>query len=987
MSPCPADDQLRLLLDEQLPPDVAAPLVSHTDGCSACQQRLERLLADSLAASLPQRLRTVVEAGGAPPPAPTVRNSPGSKPAEDFLERLKSRPAPALPGGTSLPGYEVLEELGRGGMAVVYRARQVSLNRSVALKMVLTGARASLEELARFRREAEAVASLQHPNIVAVYEVGELDGLPFFAMELVEGGSLDRHLAGRPQPARQAAELVRTLALAVQYAHAKGIVHRDLKPANVLLAVGQAFQPDAAGGPVRLESLTYVPKITDFGLAKRLGSPERSAGQLTQTFALLGTPSYMAPEQAEGQARAVGPPVDVYALGALLYELLTGRPPFRGDSPLETLRQVRSDDPVAPTRLAPQVPRDLETICLKCLHKEPARRYPTADALAEDLRRFLANETILARPAGLGERGVKWAKRRPTAAALVLVSGLAVLLLAAGLFWHLNRIRGERDYAERNFRRARQAVDEMLTEVAQEHLAAEPRMEEKRRVLLEKALTFYQEFLAEKRADPAIRKETALASRRVGDILRLLGRYDQALAAYLQAIDLLGPLAAEFPGEPGYGRALGTCHSFRGEVLRQTGRPEQAADAYRQALRLQDALVARFPDEPDCRMERARTHYNLGILAKDTNHLGDAETSLGRAITDLEDLAAGHRDVPRYRQHLARAYLNLGPVLRRTDRPGPARDRYRRAISLLKGLAQKDPDNPDYRHELGVTRNNLGNLLAQTDPDRAQAEHTAAVRLFAQLAGAFPQVPVYRQELANSYNSLGSVLAFQPLLPLPACAAGLAGCAGSMPPAAPFLAAAALMAGTARKLPQAQNAYERAEGVLARLVKENPKVPQYRGDLGMTHGNLGWLLTQRQKWAQARAHLQQAITLLRQALKPGPPNPAYQQALRNQYQTLAAAALHLGDHAAAAAAAAALPEVFGDRGLDYYYAACFLARCVPLVSEPALKQGYTAKAVKLLRAAAARGVPKGQRLPDIEEAKIKPLGPQAVAALDALNAR
>jgi serine/threonine protein kinase len=969
MSPCPADDQLRLLLDEQLPADVAGPLVRHTDECSACQQRLELLLADALGGSWRQLLPASRVAGA--PLLPTARVRPGSPtPGQDFLERLKMRPAPgprppALPGALALPGYEVLDELGRGGMAVVYKARQRGLNRLVALKMVLAGAHASAEELARFHTEAEAVARLQHPNIVQIYEVGTHDYGPYFSLELMDGGSLDARLAGAPQPALPAARLVETLARAVHYAHQHGIVHRDLKPANVLLT---------ADG---------VPKITDFGLAKQL---DAGPGQ-TKAGDVLGTPSYMAPEQAEGQAKAVGALADVYALGALLYELLTGRPPFRGTSPLETLRQVRSDEPVAPSSLQPKVPRDLETICLKCLRKEPDKRYASAEALAEDLRRFLANEPILARPVRFWERGAKWAKRRPTAAALVLVSGLAVLLLVAGLFWHLARLRSERDYAERNFRRARQAVDEMLTEVAEEHLASEPRMEGKRRVLLEKALKFYQEFLQEKRDDPAIRKETALASQRVGDILRLLGRYDLALAAYLQAIDLLSPLAAAFPGEPVYQQALANCHNSLGEVHRRAGRPQEAADAYHQALGLQDALVARSPDAPDYRMERARTHYNLGILAKDTNRLADAEASLGRAITDLEGLVARHPGVLRYRQHLVRSYLNLGPVLRRTGRPQAARERYEKAIALLKGLKELGPDNRDYRHELGIARNNLGNLLGETDLDRAAVEHAAAVQLFTELAGAFPKVPVYRQELANSYNSLGSALAQQPLWPLPAHGAGLAGCAGSSPGSAPFLVTATLLAGTTRKWPEAQRAYERAAEVLARLVKDHPNVPEYQGDLGMTCGNLGWLFTEQQKWPEARDRLNQAIALLQEAVKPSPPSPVYQLALRNQYQTLAETALHLGDHAAAATAAAALPKVFGDRGLDYYYAACFAARCVALAEEAAVQQRYAAQAVQLLRAAAARSVPRGQRLPDVEKTNLEPLGPQAVAALAELGAR
>jgi serine/threonine-protein kinase len=278
-----------------------------------------------------------------------------------------------------IPGYEVEALLGRGGMGVVYRARHLRLNRPVALKMLLAGVYAGPDVQARFQREAEAVASLRHANIVQVHDVGDHEGRPYFTMEFVEGGSLAQALAGTPQPARQAAALLDTLAQAVQVAHQGGIVHRDLKPANILLT---------ADG---------TPKITDFGLARRL---ENGAG-LSQSGATLGTPSYMAPEQARGQRHAIGPAVDVYALGAVLYELLTGRPPFRGETPTETVLQVISQEPVPPSRLNAKVPHDLETICLKCLEKDPQRRYATAAALAEDLERFGQGKPIAARPAGL----------------------------------------------------------------------------------------------------------------------------------------------------------------------------------------------------------------------------------------------------------------------------------------------------------------------------------------------------------------------------------------------------------------------------------------------------------------------------------------------------------------------------------------------------------------------------------------------------------
>jgi serine/threonine-protein kinase len=330
----------------------------------------------------------------------------------------------------TISGYEVKEILGRGGIGVVFKARQLKLNRIVALKMLLAGAYAGPEELARFRREAEAVAALRHPNIVQVYDADELTGRPFFTMEYVEGGTLEHRLAGKPQPPAQAAQLVATLAAAVQFAHQSGIIHRDLKPVNILLT---------ADG---------TPKISDFGLARRL----EGAADLTRTGAPMGTPGYMPPEQALG-SRALGPSADIYALGAILYELLTGRPPFHGETAGETVQQVLSQEPVPPSRLNFKVPRDLETICLKCLAKEPDKRYPSALALAADLERFQRGEPIAARRPGLAERLGKWVRRRPATAGLIGATALFTIALIVGALWFVVQQAKRREVIEGELRK------------------------------------------------------------------------------------------------------------------------------------------------------------------------------------------------------------------------------------------------------------------------------------------------------------------------------------------------------------------------------------------------------------------------------------------------------------------------------------------------------------------------------------------------------
>jgi tRNA A-37 threonylcarbamoyl transferase component Bud32 len=310
-----------------------------------------------------------------------------------------------------LGDYELIEELARGGVGVIYRARQLSLNRVVALKMIRDSHLASPRSIQRFQIEAEAAAKLEHPNIVPIYEFGELEGQQFLSMKLVEGQDLAKRLHGVPMDARPLAQLMATLARAIHYAHQRGILHRDLKPANVLI--------DAHGQP----------HVTDFGLAKL---PDHEAN-LTLSRDILGSPNYMAPEQAAGKTHELTTAADVYSLGAILYELLTGRAPFLADTPLETLRQVTQDEPRPPSALYRFADRDLQTICLKCMEKDPARRYGSAEKLAEDLERWLDGRPIQARRVTLAERVWKWARRRPALAGLGGTAALLILLIAIGV--------------------------------------------------------------------------------------------------------------------------------------------------------------------------------------------------------------------------------------------------------------------------------------------------------------------------------------------------------------------------------------------------------------------------------------------------------------------------------------------------------------------------------------------------------------------------
>jgi WD40 repeat protein/serine/threonine protein kinase/Flp pilus assembly protein TadD len=469
MGGCPTPEQLESFLSGSLAGAEGEAICGHVEGCPRCQGMMENLVSRG-------------------PVAPVLR-APDPVPNEQFLDRLKADPplsgwsapnwdiptrvsAAPSPAGRELsellqlPGYEILEELGRGGMGVVYKARQVGLNRLTAVKMVLAGSQAELDARVRFRAEAEAVAALHHPNIVQVYEVGEHRGSPFFSMEYVPGGTLRNRLRGGPAPPRESAALVATLARAVQYAHDRGIVHRDLKPANILLQRSEVRGPRSEGekarSPSDLGPLTsdLCPKIADFGLAKRLDDAMLTQ---TQTGRVMGTPSYMAPEQAGWKGNRAGPPVDVYALGAILYECLTGRPPFLGESFESTINLVLTQDPVPPRRLRPEVPRDLETVCLKCLEKDPHRRYASAELLADDLDRFLAGKPVLARPVGTIGRGWRWCRRNPALAALWGGFVAALVLGLVGVSWKWREAEAARKKVAAAEQRTREERDQANT--------------------------------------------------------------------------------------------------------------------------------------------------------------------------------------------------------------------------------------------------------------------------------------------------------------------------------------------------------------------------------------------------------------------------------------------------------------------------------------------------------------------------------------------
>ena len=617
-------------------------------------------------------------------------------------------------GGPALPlGYELEAVIGRGGMGVVHRARQLGLDRRVALKTIAAGLDASPHLIERFRREFEAVASLNHPAIVPIHDVGVRDGVPFYAMELLEGGSLADRLAAGPLAIPDAVALVERLARAVDYAHRQGIIHRDLKPSNILF--------DAEGAA----------KVADFGLAKRLDTEPAAAA--TRSSVVLGTPSYMAPEQAAGRPEAVGLAVDVHALGAILFECLTGRPPFVASSPLETLELIRTAEPPSPSRFRRDVPADLGTICLTCLEKGPARRYASAAFLADDLGRFARGETILARPSGRLDRAVKWAHRRPAEAAFAVLLALSLAGTIAGLLAHQVRLRAalnreaeaaddarrQRGISESNYRDARDAITGILAALNDPRFAGGPHVAEVQRAQAEAALAFYDRVLGRTdSSSPKIQRDTAKAAVEAANLQIALGRHEPAEANLRCAQRIYEALLADSPGDRDLLREQMVAHIKLGVLLmgRDTERSVSALEAALAFARRRADLLPTTDDSSE--MELAWCEHNLGSAWQLAGRHERAVPHYVRAVALYE---AATRQVPgdvSRRVELAQTLVNLGLAHATIKDTAKAEANYREAEAMLDEALAARPGVGEYVASKCDLLVNWGNL----DVDRGRID-------------------------------------------------------------------------------------------------------------------------------------------------------------------------------------------------------------------------------------------------------------------------
>jgi tetratricopeptide (TPR) repeat protein/tRNA A-37 threonylcarbamoyl transferase component Bud32 len=625
-----------------------------------------------------------------------------------------------------IPDYEILQELGRGGMGVVYQARHVPLKRLVALKMIRVGELAGPDELARFRTEAEAAARLQHPNIVQIHEIGEHKGLPFLALEFVSGTNLARYLHTAPLLPQEAAILVETLGRAMAYAHERGVLHRDLKPANILLNDERKTMSNEQFQQFIVHHSSFIiPKITDFGLAKKLDDPERH----TQTGAILGTASYMAPEQASGNSKDMGPAVDVYALGAILYETLTGRPPFQGATLLDTLDQVTNKEPVPPRQLQPKMPRDLETICLKCLQKDPRKRFASAQALADDLRRFLEGKPIQARPVGWAERSWRWCRRNRVVAGLTgaVLLGVVGLVVATVLLFLQNAALVDANEKETQ---ARILADQRFEKEMQARELADQRYD-----LAYEAVFNYLEGLSR---DPALKETDPL----------LLG-----VKLLETGLPLIKKLANQKPRDPKGELSKAKVYGELAKNLFNLGKTESSLENYQKMEITYLKLAKDYPDVKDYRLNLSMSYKGQAVIHFKKSGPVKAAPFLEKAIALLERLSEENPDEDEYLRQLAVNYTVLGIYLRSSE-VEKAEQALRLAVKTLSRLMERSP-NSVFQLDLANARGDLATLLLENARlDEALEELDKARVSYQALAKKYPTFD-HRYYLILNYNDLG----------------------------------------------------------------------------------------------------------------------------------------------------------------------------------------------------------------------------------------
>jgi tetratricopeptide (TPR) repeat protein/tRNA A-37 threonylcarbamoyl transferase component Bud32 len=890
-------------------------------------------------------------------------------------------------GLPQIQGYELLEEIGRGNMGIVYKARHLKLKRIVALKMIRDGKWADPLEVARFRTEAEAAARLTCPNIVQVYDVGEAGGLPYCALEFVAQESLAQRLRGTPVPAKDTARWLTTMASAVQVAHKAGVLHRDIKPGNILFA---------ADGTL---------KLTDFGLAKLLDE----VGQ-TRSREILGTPSYMAPEQATGQRDKIGPATDVYALGAVLYECLTGRPPFRAATIPATLKQVENDDPVRPSRLNPQTPRDLQTICLKCLSKRPEKRYPSAAALAEDLERFQAGLPIHARPPGSLQLVVQWARRRPTTAAFLTVAVLALagLLGSGGYFTAVleehNRqliqeqqkteaALGRSQVAEKSASEQRQLALKTLRRVVNQihaRLKDQPKQQELRKALLGEALAGLKEVAsaadtsqadhetiwvlfelgfiyrdievgglpeAERQFEHAYllarqlverdpksvqaRRDVAVALKYLGEVHWRRGDNNAAIKLCQDALNIHRELAEESPEDLKAQGDLSAALDRLGNLKRQQGDNKGALECFQEALTIHRKRVHADPKNP-------KSQRDLGMALIHVGHMEFAAQNWQAALEYYEQAGEIFHELEKAAPQSARAqgdlaffWDNKGNIQRAQGKIAAALESYQTSLGFDCKRLEGDPDNWEIQQNMAVSLSKVGAIhLQMGDVEAAAKSFQGALEIRRKLSKASLDDALAEHDLAVSLAMMGDVQSRR------------------------------------GKPADAREFYSQANAIFTKQAAANPTNFQAQRDLFVVLVKFAGLAVQSSEFRQAVELYVKALEIAKAF-----PNPA------NFHKDVAMFETHLGallDKQPAAERLTLLPIVhqsfvkhkeytkaiqtatlLADLAVkpgDVYDAACAFALCVPLAEPGEAQEKLAKQAIDLLEKAVVDGFKNVARL-------------------------
>ena len=810
-----------------------APLDDYLQRYPQCAETLGVLYRSNLMTAMPEDTASP-DANRETLAAPLA---PSSAPLPSMMETMQLDEAGQLAaqqwaaeqGMPKIPGYRVIAELGRGGMGIVYRARQLSANRDVALKLVRGDVLDTLSPdtrrrtLERFRTEAQAAAGLEHQNLVPVYDVGEAGSHCYYAMRFVDGTSLYDMLRNKALSNREAARYIEPVARGLHFAHEHGVLHRDLKPHNIIV-----------------ERKTGRPMLTDFGLAKFMEQRD----ELTHAGDVMGTPSYMSPEQARDSGKVTAL-ADVYSVGATLYHLLTSRPPFQASNVAETIRQVLDEEPMSPRKLNPAIDRDLETICLKCLRKEPARRYESALALADDLQRFLNHETILARPAGLPERVWRWCRRNPRLAGAF---GTASLLL---VFWLTTWISAYFS-AVAAVHRAHFLIDDMTTVISEDELLNEPGMQELRQKLLDKALVHYQELLNESGGNQSLQDDVARAHFRVGAIRVELEEYDEANANLEAARSQQEKLLRAQPTNVKRLEALSDTLSSLGKLLTNTEKLKEAGEVYAMVDELRLQLTQQAPDDQKWQRKLASARANLGLVELNRaaaernpeleqagrNHIREAQEKRLAVLEKHPDFKAARRDLAMGYYNLANfdslAYFN-SPEPLPTEKATLAIQNLQEAVKQFELLGAKEGESLSNRSDFSNANALLSGLLAETgDIDAALAANQAAIDLMTSLAVGNPKVDFYQKELAMLVINQGHLHQDQ------------------------------------KDYVAAHQNYSQAQRILEKLIRRNPENINHQAALGGTLGSLGHVQLVTGDVAAARQTLVRAVECLQTVFNGSP---------------------------------------------------------------------------------------------------------------------